>query len=336
MGVGGSIRAVRFDKLGRVVGVRGDFVDLRTGAAIKPTIPAPPSSGAPPPLDTGTNNGMALSVRRIRDDYAGPCCEVVRASDSAVTDIGFNAQGWRDDVALAAFAAGSDVYLSRWYNQDVTGQDAVQTTAAIRPLAAIAGVPVVEPENGNPAFFGEGTTRGTYMLSENNIGDDDSKTIAIVAYTINPNDPGDNSENNWICGQASGIQTHQVEWNERVGNDRCQVTFNNAPVSDVVNDVLDIQDNLHSFTYSSNGIVGLTPDGPWDQVYLDGQKLPNGGNGGNWFTNRQMRVFGGQFVNNTLLDGYLCEFIVWNGDYSTGTLALDTTAVQVAAFGITP
>lgn len=56
------------------------------------------------------------SMFRLRVGYSGPCRRV-RRSDNSETDIGFTAGGLYDIKAETIWAAGSDTYVTRWYNQ---------------------------------------------------------------------------------------------------------------------------------------------------------------------------------------------------------------------------
>lgn len=65
--------------------------------------------------------------------YAGPCFRVVRLSDSATLDVGFDQNGDIDFAAALAFRGGSQLAISIWYDQSGLGNNATQPTAALRP-----------------------------------------------------------------------------------------------------------------------------------------------------------------------------------------------------------
>jgi lysophospholipase L1-like esterase len=68
------------------------------------------------------------------ESYTGSAVRVVRASDSAAQDIGFNASGAGLDMAAATtFAGGSELSVDIWYDQTGNGNHITQTTAANRP-----------------------------------------------------------------------------------------------------------------------------------------------------------------------------------------------------------
>ena len=71
-------------------------------------------------LDTlGSPVPYAFSVRRLRTGYAGPCMAVARFGETALQDIGFDANGNLDEAALVAYSnnGASGVAVGLWYNQ---------------------------------------------------------------------------------------------------------------------------------------------------------------------------------------------------------------------------
>lgn len=86
-----------------------------------------------PALPTvGTAPGVVYGYTRLVTGYAGKCCRVVRASDSATQDLDF--VGNIVDVGTAvSFAAGSALTVDIFYDQSGNARDALQTTANNRP-----------------------------------------------------------------------------------------------------------------------------------------------------------------------------------------------------------
>jgi len=83
------------------------------------------------PLDTYTNVTAAYSVRKLRSAYTGYCMEVYNGTTYA--DIGFNDLNELDVVALQNHCAGNNGYVSKWYDQSTSGDDATQTDTAQMP-----------------------------------------------------------------------------------------------------------------------------------------------------------------------------------------------------------
>lgn len=74
---------------------------------------------------------MVHSIVRFQN-WNGPCCNIVRASDSAVKTIGF-----RDNIidmsAVRAFLGKGEGRVSQWYDQTGNSRHMTQATAASRP-----------------------------------------------------------------------------------------------------------------------------------------------------------------------------------------------------------
>jgi hypothetical protein len=82
------------------------------------------SGGAPRLLDTlSVAPTGAYSLRKCRKNYGGAAISLRRASDSAVTDIGFDGSGNLDTAAIGAFCAGSVGTIATWYDQSGHGSN---------------------------------------------------------------------------------------------------------------------------------------------------------------------------------------------------------------------
>jgi hypothetical protein len=106
-------------------------------------------------LDTYPGAAAAYSLRLLDSTYTGDAINVRRASDNAVQDIGFDANGDLDTSALATFCAGTDGYVVRWYDQSGNGNDAVQATTSAQPQIVASGS--VLTENGKAALRFDGS-----------------------------------------------------------------------------------------------------------------------------------------------------------------------------------
>lgn len=100
-----------------------------------------------------------VSMRLRNAAYAGACCRVKNIDTAVETDIPFDSNGWCSTSALAAtYSAVQTVGMTKWYAQDASGLDAVQTTDAYMPRMVINGTPVTQ--NGHPvARWSFGSTR---------------------------------------------------------------------------------------------------------------------------------------------------------------------------------
>ena len=123
--------------------------------------PAPAFTGL---LDTYSGAAVGYSLRRLRTAYSGNCVKVRRASDSTELDIGF-VNNVLDTASLATFCSGTDGFVTTWYDQSGSSNNATQTAGANQPKIVSGGV--VELENGLPAlkFGGAKRLRVTYASS---------------------------------------------------------------------------------------------------------------------------------------------------------------------------
>jgi lysophospholipase L1-like esterase len=101
-------------------------------------------------------NGVApyaiFALQRVIGEYSGPVVRLRRASDGAVQDFGFAADGKLSRSQVLAWAGASRIYVSIWYDQSGNGHDAAQTTLLNQPDLdvsspdmAIAGYDLVIP-----------------------------------------------------------------------------------------------------------------------------------------------------------------------------------------------
>lgn len=124
----GAIYAPSASTGGSTQAVTLDFISS-TGAIYAPTVSRLEL------LDMVTASAAAAwSVSRLlRAAYSGSAYRVRRASDSTEQDIGFTADGYTDDSALASFCSGTNGFVTTVYDQSGNGRDLTQTTAARQP-----------------------------------------------------------------------------------------------------------------------------------------------------------------------------------------------------------
>lgn len=108
---------------------------LFTGEAPPAPLPPGPVPGGPVLDYPGLNLAYAgWSLRKLKVDYAGPLIRIRRALDNAELDIGAAPNNLVDTAAMIAFSQGSDLFLSRVYEQVGQGpHDLVQATPALQP-----------------------------------------------------------------------------------------------------------------------------------------------------------------------------------------------------------
>ena len=101
-------------------------------------------------LDSLSGSAGAFSLRRLKSSYSGSAIRVRRASDNSTLSIGF-VNNQLDTATLNSFCSGTDGFVSIWYNQSDTSNNAVQTTATNQPKIYDSSTGV-ELENGKPAI----------------------------------------------------------------------------------------------------------------------------------------------------------------------------------------
>jgi len=106
-------------------------------------------------LDDYPNAAAAYSLRKLRVLYSGDAIVVRRASDNATQSIGFDAlTNELDTASLESFCAGTDGFVTTWYDQSGNGYDAAQTTAGSQPKIVSSGSTILE--NGKAAVQFDG------------------------------------------------------------------------------------------------------------------------------------------------------------------------------------
>lgn len=85
-------------------------------------------------LDGQTASSGAYSLRRVLTSYStNKLINIVRASDSTTTDIGFTATGAFDTATALTFCAATTCKVVTWYDQSGNARDITQATDGNRP-----------------------------------------------------------------------------------------------------------------------------------------------------------------------------------------------------------
>jgi len=80
----------------------------------------------------------AYGFSKLLNSYVGSACRVRRSSDSAETDIGFDANGYLDVATLASFqGTAAETTLVTLYDQTGNGNHATQSSASAQPLIGL-------------------------------------------------------------------------------------------------------------------------------------------------------------------------------------------------------
>lgn len=102
-------------------------------------------------LTRATPAAAAYSLRLLSTTYPGAAIKVRRDNDNATQDIGFATDGYLDVASLKSFVGANNGYVTRWYDQSGSGNDAKQNDNTKQPIIVRAGV--VERVNKMPAIY---------------------------------------------------------------------------------------------------------------------------------------------------------------------------------------
>ena len=105
-------------------------------------------------LDDYPNAAAAYSLRKLRVLHSGDAIVVRRASDNATQSIGFLANSELDTTSLESFCAGTDGFVTTWFDQSGSGNDATQTTAGSQPKIVSSGSTILEGGKAALSFDG--------------------------------------------------------------------------------------------------------------------------------------------------------------------------------------
>lgn len=103
----------------------------------------------------------AYSLRKLQSSYSGSAIRVRRASDNTEQDIGFSSRQL-DTSTLATFCSGTDGFVTTWYDQSGSGNNATQATTANQPKIYDSSTGVLL-QNGEPALFFDGSNDGLIL-----------------------------------------------------------------------------------------------------------------------------------------------------------------------------
>jgi hypothetical protein len=97
----------------------------------------------------------AYSLRKLRSAYTGYAIRVVRSTDQAVLDVGFDVNGNLDITPINTFIGGNFGSISIWYDQSGNGNNATQNTFGNQPYITFAGT--LNTLNSKPIIRTNGT-----------------------------------------------------------------------------------------------------------------------------------------------------------------------------------
>jgi len=108
-------------------------------------------------LDLYPSAAAAYSLRKLRTAYTGSAVRVRRSSDNTEQDIGFSGNNL-DTTALTTFIGAGNGFVTTWYDQSGSGNNATMTTQANQPQIVSSGSVITH--NSKPALQYDGTNDG--------------------------------------------------------------------------------------------------------------------------------------------------------------------------------
>lgn len=138
-------------------------------------------------LDFFPGARLALSLRRLRSTYNGPCVRVRRSSDNEERLFGF-VDDVVDAVGIEEFCGNSIGYVVAWYSQDDDLKFAKQGSAAMQPYIYANNAIVLD--NGKPSIRFPGNQ---YLVVGSNDPLDPDNVILntfISCFTVNSSQQG--------------------------------------------------------------------------------------------------------------------------------------------------
>jgi hypothetical protein len=265
----------------------------------------------------------AYSLRKLNDDYSGPCVRVrIGSYTGSFYDIGFAAGGSLDAASLLANAGSNKAYVDIWYDQSGNGRDLVQKPDTWSDMAVIADAGAVKNVGGVPAIFtGDGgaengrSTPGIAGLSVRTVCAvvcDQSLTSGNAAQTaicgVNPSGAGGwllqakPAANQWGARPGGGFAVAEDGWEDGKAVPAASI----PQLANCINMTSGNNQSLHMLMSTQN--VTITTDAT------------------------QGMFFGRISINGW--KGYLCEFIVW-GEKPTRSDRQAWEDHAVGAYGIT-
>jgi hypothetical protein len=111
-------------------------------------------------LDSYSGAAAAYSLRKLNGSYTGSAIRVRRSSDNTEQNIGFDAGGNLNTVALLAFVGSGSGFVTTWYDQSGNSKNLIQTTAGNQPSIVLLGV--LNTQNSKPILI---TDFNSFMIN---------------------------------------------------------------------------------------------------------------------------------------------------------------------------
>lgn len=254
-----------------------------------------------PLLDTYSGATAAYSLRLLDSTYKGFAINVQDNVGGATQDIGFNASGGLDTVALLAYAGSNDVFLARWYDQSGSSNHASQPSSTLRPKIVSSGTVIVDA-NGKPEMKFDGSD--DYMeLTSSVLQTDANLSIFSVAKYIETTIEGG------LYDLAGPLAIVSFSFNRTTGNSYGTANFRSGVIIGTDGDSYNQAQSL--FTQ-----IGTSST---NDVYRDGVQSTQAYSARGSFANEIGRAAGSYYLSGTAQ-----EFVI----YPAAKSSADQTGIE--------
>lgn len=257
-------------------------------------------------LDDYSGAAAAYSLRQLSSTYSGDAIVVRRASDSATQAIGF-VNNELDTATLESFCSGTDGFVTTWYDQSGSGNDATQATASAQPQIVSSGSTITD--GSKPIIDFDGSN--DYLFNAGSI----SYNGGVSWYSVQRLDSVSNNERIWsddIIGvqgynQFFSASPHKINDN---GTGIVSVTFNSLTASTRQLNSFNFDDSSGAYNYAIDGSnTSATQSGWTGPIGTSGTAnvgIMSAGNGGQYG------------------DGKLQELVIYPNDQISNRSGIET------------
>jgi hypothetical protein len=219
-------------------------------------------------LDTYSGAAAAYSLRKLSGSYTGNAIRVRRSSDNTEQNIGFDANGNLNTVALLSFVGSGNGFVTTWYDQSGNNKNVTQSTANSQPQIVSSGSIILK--NNKPAIDfstgqilrAESKIIGTTQNSVFNVFSIKSLSSRTVPWDIGTNNPWNFYSfdvNTWGgSGNKFGFYTCNAALDSNISTNLNQnlltVITNNGANQNIVSN-MNYYINTTKATFASSGSV---------------------------------------------------------------------------------
>lgn len=128
-------------------------------------------------LNDYSGAAAAYSLRLLDNTYTGDAIVVRRSSDNTTQAIGF-VNNELDTTSLESFCSGTDGFVTTWYDQSGTANNATQTSASKQPKIVSSGTTITD--NGKPTLEFNGSS-SEFSITEISLGNYSNYFVSSVS-----------------------------------------------------------------------------------------------------------------------------------------------------------